>query len=191
MKNYLVVIVGPTAVGKTDLAIKLAKFFKTVIISADSRQIYKEMKIGTARPTEKELQAVKHFFIANKSIFDYYNASQYEFEVIDSLKVLYKTYNPILLVGGSGLYINAVLYGIDDMPTIDQKIRQKLMNELEKFGLDYLTEKLKILDPISYQKIDLKNPKRVLKALEITIQTGKPYSSFLTNKPKERFFILI
>ncbi len=188
MDKYLVVLAGPTAVGKTETAIKLAQAFDTEIISADSRQIYKEMKIGTAQPTEEELKAAKHHFIAVKSVFEYYNASKYEFEVLDLLKKLFEKKDIVILTGGSGLYINAVLYGIDEMPTVDISIRNRLMKEYEEKGLQHIQNLLKKLDYEYYKQVDLNNPKRILKALEITIQTGKPYSSFLTHKPKKRFF---
>ncbi len=186
--KFLIVIAGPTAVGKTKIAIELAKYFNTVILSADSRQIYKELKIGTARPTEDELKQAKHFFIANKSIFEYYNASKYEQEAIELLKNLYEKYDKIILAGGSGLYINALLYGIDDLPEINLSLRKQLISEYENFGLQHIRDRLKKLDPEYYNKVDLNNPKRILKALEVSIQTGKPYSSFLTGTPKKRFF---
>ena len=181
-------VIGPTAVGKTSFGIKLAKELKTEIISADSRQIFKEMRIGTARPTDKELAQIKHHFIANKSIFDYYNASKYEFEAIDLSKKLFEKYDNLVVVGGSGLYIEALLYGIDDLPDIDPFIRQNLIEKYEKEGIESLRFELKKIDPETYKKIDLKNSQRILKALEITIQTGKKYSSFLTGNRKKRQF---
>lgn len=186
--NYLVIILGPTGIGKTNLSIDIAKYFDTEIISSDSRQIYKELKIGTAVPSEKQLNTVKHHFIGNKSIFDYYNVSMYEIEVNDFLTDFYKN-NPIaLLVGGSGMYIDAVCRGIDDLPTIDFQIRQQLQEKYEKEGIESLRFELKRYDPEHYLKVDLKNPKRILKALEICFQTGRTYTSFLTNPKKERNF---
>lgn len=181
-------IVGPTAVGKTKFAIEFAKFLKTEIISADSRQIFKELKIGTAPPSEKELTEVKHYFIANKSIFDNYNASLFEVEGINLIENLLKKYNNLIVVGGSGLYIDALINGIDDLPDVEPEIRNQLIMKYEIEGIESLRFELKMLDPVSYNNIDLQNPKRILKALEITIQTGKPYSSFLTGKSKNRNF---
>ena len=190
-KKKLIVILGPTGIGKTDLSILLAQKLNTEIISADSRQFFRELKIGTAVPDDKQLKAVKHHFIANKSIHDYYNASSFEFEVIDLLKNLFKEKNQVLMVGGSGMYINAVCWGIDDLPDIDMKIRTKLIKKYETEGIESLRFELKKLDPDYYAIADLKNPKRLLKALEITIQTGKPYSSFRTQSTKKRDFSIL
>jgi tRNA dimethylallyltransferase len=188
MNKKLIVVAGPTAVGKTEYAIKLAKEIETEIISADSRQIYKEMKIGTARPTPEELAQVKHHFIATHSVTEYYNASKYEFEAIELIENLFKKYDNLVVAGGSGLYIDAILFGIDDLPTIDQNIRRELQEKFQNEGLESLRFMLKKLDPVYYDRVDLKNPKRILKALEVAIQTGKPYSSFLTGKAKKRNF---
>jgi tRNA dimethylallyltransferase len=187
----LIVIVGPTGIGKTDLSIDIAKEYKTEIISSDSRQVYKELKIGTAVPSLEQLNQVKHHFIGNVSIYDYYNASMFEFEVIDVLKGLFKNHHQVIMTGGSGMYINAVCNGIDDLPTIDQKLRDDLIRKHEEEGIESLRMQLKMLDPVSYEKIDLKNPKRMLKAIEVSIQTGKPYSSFLSKTKKERDFKII
>lgn len=186
--NRLIVILGPTGIGKTDLSIDIAKAFNTEIISSDSRQVYKELKIGTAVPTDEQLKKVKHHFIGNKSIYDYYNASMFEFEVLDTLKELFKKHKHVVMTGGSGMYINAVCDGIDELPTIDQRLRDDLIKKHKEEGIESLRLQLKILDPVSYEKIDLKNPKRILKALEVSIQTGKPYSSFLTQPKKQRDF---
>lgn len=191
MSKNLIVILGPTGIGKTDLSIDIAKELNTCIISSDSRQVYKELKIGTAVPSDKQLHEVKHYFIANKSIYDYYNASQFEFEVINLLDELYKTTNNVLLVGGSGMYIDAVCNGIDDLPTIDKEVRQNLLNRLNNEGIDSLRTELHKIDPEYYLKADVKNPKRILKALEVFIMTGKPYSSFLKNNKKQRSFNII
>lgn len=187
----LIVILGPTGIGKTDLSIDIAKEFETEIISSDSRQIYKELKIGTAVPADAQLKKVKHHFIGNKSIYDYYNASMFEFEVLDVLNELFLNLDYVVMTGGSGMYINAVCDGIDDLPTIDQKLREDLINQHKEEGIESLRLQLKMLDPESYSKVDLKNPKRILKALEVSIQTGKPYSSFLSESKKKRDFNII
>ncbi|MFP4024896.1 MAG: tRNA (adenosine(37)-N6)-dimethylallyltransferase MiaA [Thiohalospira sp.] len=187
----LIVILGPTGIGKTDLSIEIAREFGTEIISSDSRQIYKELKIGTAVPSDDQLNQVKHHFIGNKSIYDYYNASMFEFEVLDLLQELYNKYNQVVMAGGSGMYINAVCDGIDELPTIYKHLRDELIQKYQEEGIESLRIQLKMLDPESYQKIDLKNPKRILKALEVTIQTGKPYSSFLTQPKKQRPFNIL
>jgi tRNA dimethylallyltransferase len=190
MKN-LVVILGPTGIGKTDLSIDIAKKFNTEIISSDSRQVYKELKIGTAVPTDDQLKKVKHHFIGNISIYDYYNASMFEEEVLETLKDLFVNLDYVVMTGGSGMYINAVCDGIDYLPTIDQKLRDDLIKKHQEEGIESIRLQLKMLDPVSYTKIDLKNPKRMLKALEVTIQTGKPYSSFLKDTKKKRDFNII
>lgn len=187
----LIVILGPTGIGKTDLSIDIAKEFKTEIISSDSRQIYKELKIGTAVPTDEQLKKVKHHFIGNKSIYDYYNASMFELEVLEVLNELFSNLDYVVMTGGSGMYINAVCDGIDDLPTIDQKLREDLIKQHKEEGIESLRLQLKMLDPKSYSKIDLKNPKRILKALEVSIQTGRPYSSFLSESKKKRNFKII
>ncbi|MFO7842439.1 MAG: tRNA (adenosine(37)-N6)-dimethylallyltransferase MiaA [Bacteroidales bacterium] len=191
VQQTLIVILGPTGIGKTDLSIDIARELGTEIISSDSRQIYKELKLGTAVPSDDQLQKVKHHFIGHKSIYDYYNASMFEFEVLDLLDELYKKYNQVIMTGGSGMYIHAVCDGIDELPTIDNQLRDDLIQKYNKEGIESLRIQLKMLDPESYQNIDLKNPKRILKALEVTIQTGKPYSSFLTRPKKERPFHIL
>lgn len=191
MSKKLIVITGPTGVGKTDLSIEIAQMLDTVIISSDSRQIYKELKIGTAVPSHEQLQAVKHYFIGSQSIHDYYNASEFEFAVIGLLKELFKEKDIVVMTGGSMLYIDAVCKGIDDLPTVDTEIRKKLIAQFEREGIESLRFDLKRLDPIYYKEVDLKNPKRLLKALEICLMTGKPYSSFRTNKKKKRDFEIL
>ena len=182
-KNFLITIVGPTAIGKTALSIQLAKHFKSDIISCDSRQFYKEMTIGTAVPEEKELAAAKHHFIQNRSIFEDYNVGEFERDTLTKLDALFLE-NPIqIMVGGSGLYVDAVLKGLDYFPKVDLKIRQQLTLELETEGLEFLQKKLKELDIETYNTITIDNPKRVIRALEICIGTGTPYSTF-KNKPK-------
>ncbi len=188
MTKELIVIAGPTAIGKTDIGAELAEKEKSVIISADSRQFYREMTIGTAVPAKDILSRVPHYFIQNLGIRDYYNASLYEGQVIDLLNVLFQQHDRVFMVGGSGLYINAVRFGIDDLPAYDPAIRKELQNRIELEGLESLNEELKKMDPESYRKIDLNNPKRVQKALEIIKITGKPYSSFMTGEHRKRNF---
>jgi tRNA dimethylallyltransferase len=188
MKKTLLVLAGPTAVGKTSCGIDIARRFQTEIISADSRQIYQETTIGTAVPSPSELAQAKHHFIQIISVKDAYNASMYEFQVLEKLEHLFEKHDLIVLVGGSGLYIDAVCHGIDDLPTIDPALRKLLLERFENEGLDALTRELKDLDPVSHSQVDLKNHMRVLKALEVSIQTGKPYSSFLSAKKKKRPF---
>jgi len=187
----LIAIIGPTGIGKTDLSIDIAQRLSTEIISCDSRQVYKELKIGTAVPSETQLKKVKHHFIGHKSIYDYYNASIFENEAIELLDNLFKKYDDVIMTGGSGLYINAVCNGIDDLPTIDQELRTELLQRLENEGVESLRMQLKMLDPDYYRQADTRNPKRILKALEVTLQSGKPYSSFLTNLKRERNFRII
>ncbi|MBN1133309.1 MAG: tRNA (adenosine(37)-N6)-dimethylallyltransferase MiaA [Bacteroidales bacterium] len=191
MNKHLVVVTGPTAIGKTECGIHLARHFQTEIISADSRQIYRETAIGTAVPSREELEQAKHHFIQTIPVEQYYNASLYEFEVLDLLNTLFQKVDLVLMVGGSGLYIDAVCSGIDDLPAVDRDIRESLAEQYRNKGLNALTKTLKKLDPASYEKVDLKNPLRILKALEVSIQTGQPYSTFLKNERKKRDFGII
>jgi len=191
MQKHLIVLTGPTGIGKTKTGIQIAKNFKTEIVSADSRQIYKEMTIGTAVPDFEELNAVKHHFIQTHSIHEVYNASRYENEALDVIDSVLKTNNLVLFVGGSMLYIDAVCRGIDIMPDADAEIRKMLKDKLEKEGLESLRFQLKKIDPNYYNSVDLKNPNRIIHALEISIQTGKPYSSFRSNPNKTRSFSII
>lgn len=191
MAKTLVVITGPTGVGKTSVSIDIARRYKTEIVSSDSRQLFKELCIGTAVPSEEELRAVKHHFIQTHSIKENYNASRYETEAINLLDQLFKKHDIVLLVGGSMLYIDAVCKGIDIMPDADLEIRQTLKERLEKDGIESLRLQLKQLDPDYYQTVDLKNPARIVHALEISLMTGKPYSSFRTNTNKKRQFSII
>ncbi len=177
--------------GKTRAGIEVARHFGSEIVSADSRQIYREMRIGTAVPSPEELAAVKHHFIQNKSVFDYYNAFMYETEVLALLSQLFRRMNPVIMVGGSGLYIDAVCYGIDDIPTVDPAVRQQMKELYAREGLEGLRRRLRELDPQYYGEVDLNNPKRLLKALEISVQTGRPYSSFLTRTRKRRPFRIL
>ncbi|NQY05925.1 MAG: tRNA (adenosine(37)-N6)-dimethylallyltransferase MiaA [Flavobacteriaceae bacterium] len=191
MNNYLITIGGPTAIGKTSLSIALAKHYNAEIISCDSRQFYKEMEIGTAVPDEDELTAATHHFIQHKSIHDYYNVRDFETDAIKKLNELFKNNNIAIMVGGSGLYANAVLYGLDDIPEVDMSIREELNTLFAEQGLTPLQEKLKILDPVSYHTIAIDNPQRLIRAVEVSIGSGKPYSSFLNQKDVKRNFIPI
>jgi len=187
-EKYLIAIVGPTAIGKTALSIKLAQHFNTEIISADSRQFFKEMQIGTAAPTASELQAAKHHFIHHKSIEDAYSVGAFEKEAINTLSDLFKKQEVVIMVGGSGLYVDAVINGLDEFPKVDKNIRTILNAQLEAEGLQVLQSQLKELDVDTYAKIALDNPQRVIRALEICIGTGKPYSSFLKKSSIKRNF---
>lgn len=190
-KKTLIVLIGPTGVGKTDLSIKIAEKYGSPIISADSRQLYSDLKIGTAAPTEEYLKRVKHYFVGTLKLTDYYSAAQYESEVISLLEDLFKRNNTILLTGGSMMYIDAICKGIDDIPTVDSETRLMMMEKYEKEGLDRLCAELKLLDPEYYLTVDLKNPKRVIHALEICYMTGKTYTSFRTGNKKQRPFDII
>ena len=187
----LIVVAGPTAVGKTELCLQVAHSYLTEIISADSRQIYKEMKIGTAAPSPEQTGKVVHHFVGSHSIFQYYTAGMFEMEALTRLEEIFARKDQILLTGGSGLYINAVCNGIDALPKVDPDVRKNLLDQYELEGLEGIRQRLKVLDPTSYHQIDLKNPKRILKALEITLTTGKPYSSFLTRQKKKRPFRIL
>jgi len=189
-KKELIVIAGPTGIGKTALSIDIAQKLNTEIISADSRQIYKELHIGTAVPTSDELKKVPHYFIQNISIHESYNASKYENEVNLLLENLFKKFDKVILCGGSGMYIDAVCKGIDLLPSIDPETRNRIQLQFETEGIESLLEDLLKLDPASFDKIDLSNPKRIQKALEVSIITGKPYSSFLTSPEKIRNYTI-
>jgi tRNA dimethylallyltransferase len=189
VSKTLVVITGPTAVGKTALTIELAQYYGIPIINADSRQIYRELKIGTAAPSDEQLQQAPHLFVGTKSIDDYYNASMYEQEVLSYIK---KSSSPIeLLSGGSMMYIDAVCNGIDDIPTVREDIREEMKRRYKEEGLEALCEELKRLDPEHYAIVDRQNYRRVIHALEICHQTGKTYTSFRTQQKKERPFHII
>ncbi|CAI8372689.1 MAG: tRNA dimethylallyltransferase [Polaribacter sp. SA4-10] len=183
IENFLITIVGPTGIGKTALSIVLANHFKSEIISCDSRQFFKEMKIGTAVPEKIELAAAKHHFIQNKSIFEDYNVGQFEREALKKLEELFKENSVQIMVGGSGLYVDSVLIGLDEFPKVAPTVREKLNLELETKGLESLQNQLKELDLETYEKIAIENPQRVIRALEICIGSGLPYSTF-KNKPK-------
>ncbi|UCE93149.1 MAG: tRNA (adenosine(37)-N6)-dimethylallyltransferase MiaA [Flavobacteriaceae bacterium] len=184
----LITIVGPTGIGKTRLSILLAQAFQTEIISCDSRQFYKEMTIGTAVPSEEELKAVKHHFIQNRSILEDYSVGAFERDAIHLLSELFVTYDTVIMVGGSGLYVDAVTKGLDEFPKTDPGIRTMLNTRLENEGIATLQEELKKLDPKSYDRIDLENKQRLIRALEICIGSGKPFSHFIGISKKQRPF---
>lgn len=190
MKNLLVVL-GPTGIGKTNLSIEVAQLLGTEIISADSRQIYRELAIGTAIPSPQQLHTVKHHFIQSISIHQPLNASHFEQLVLVKLDELFKTYDNVVMTGGSMMYIDVVCHGIDDLPNIDPAVRSSLLVRFASDGLEPLRHELKIVDPAYYMKADLKNHKRVIHALEVYYMTGKPYSSFLTRQKAKRDFNII
>ena len=184
----LLVILGPTGVGKTNISLRLAENFGCPIVSSDSRQFYRELKIGTAAPTEEELKRAVHYFIGSHSITDEYNAGQYEQDTIALLSELFKQHDVVMLVGGSMMYIDAVCNGMDDIPTIDAATRVFWQNEYAEKGLEFIQRELERLDFTYYNQVDLLNPKRILHALEISTTTGKPYSELRTGIKKERNF---
>ncbi|NNC50049.1 MAG: tRNA (adenosine(37)-N6)-dimethylallyltransferase MiaA [Flaviramulus sp.] len=186
--KYLISVIGPTAIGKTALSIELANHFNTEIISADSRQFFKEMQIGTAAPSSLELSKAKHHFIHHKSIHEKYSVGAFERDAINKLEALFKIHDIVIMVGGSGLYIDAVTKGLDEFPEVDSQIRETLNNDLKSKGLEFLQNKLKVLDLESYDSIAINNPHRLIRALEICVGSGKPYSSFLNKKKENRPF---
>lgn len=191
MTKTLISVVGPTAIGKTKLAIDLALYYNTAIISADSRQFFKEMTIGTAVPSKEELSQATHYFIQHKSVLEPYTAGDFEREAMLKIEELFLKHEVLILVGGSGLYINAITKGLDNFPEIASEIRLQLNQQFEKEGITALQERLKIEDPTYYEKVDLQNPHRLIRALEICLGTGKPYSSFLTQEKVKRNFEVI
>lgn len=191
MTKTLVVILGPTGVGKTDTCIRVAKHFNVPIINADSRQIFQEIPIGTAAPTQVQQQEIKHYFVGNHHLDDYYSASMYEQDVLSLLEKFFTYQDIALMSGGSMMYIDAVCNGIDDIPTVDEQTRQWMKQRLHDEGLPALVEELRQLDPIHYDFVDKNNPRRVVHALEICHMTGKTYTSFRTNKIKERPFQIL
>ena len=187
-KKTLITIVGPTAIGKTALAIEIAKQYQTEIISADSRQFYKEMSIGTAKPSATELSQVKHHFINSYSIKDDVSVGSFEKEAIAEIEHLFSDHDVLVMVGGSGLYVNAVLFGFDDIPEADLELRAQLNKEFEEKGISNLQEMLKALDPVYYAQVDIHNQQRIIRGLEVCISTGKPFSSFRNSELKPRSF---
>lgn len=187
----LFVILGPTGVGKTDISIEIAQRLSCSIISSDSRQIYKEMSIGTAKPSEEELQKVKHYFISTQSITEHYSSGQYELDAIPIIESEIERNGNALLVGGSMLYIDAVCKGIDDIPNIDPNVREEVSELYERVGLDGIRNQLKLLDPVHYREVDPMNAKRIKHALEVCLQTGKPFSNLRTGIAKKRNFNIV
>lgn len=190
-QNHLVVVVGPTAVGKTDLCVQLAKHYQTEIISADSRQFFREMRIGTAKPTPEEQQGVPHHFVDSHSITSEYNAGAFEQDVLALLGKLFRQHNMVIMTGGSGLYVRAVLEGMDEMPDADPAVREELTRQYEEDGLQPLLDKLQELDPIYFAQVDKANPQRVIRAIEVCLSSGMPYSSFRKSDKQERPFNII
>ena len=194
IKNYLITIIGPTAIGKTALSITLAQHFGCSILSCDSRQFFKEMKIGTAVPSEEELAAAPHYFIQNKSIFESYSVGDFEQEALTKLDELFLQNNIQIMVGGSGLYVDAVLKGFDEFPAIAASVREEINQKYEDLGIEFLQEKLKELDPAYYQKITienpqtLQNPQRMKRFVEVCMGSGLPYSSFIGKRTNKRNF---
>lgn len=189
--NFLVIIAGPTAVGKTGVAIDVARHFNTDVISADSRQFYRGMSIGTAAPSAAQLALVKHHFVGHLDPEDYFNVSKYEESVLTLLEQHYKEKNIAVLTGGSGFYVQAVTNGIDDLPDADEEVRNQLQKTYETGGLSELRRLLLTYDPVYAAKVDMANPVRIMRALEVTLQTGSPYSSFLRNESAHRDFVPI
>lgn len=187
-KSLLICIVGPTAIGKTALSVELAKAFNTEIISADSRQFFKEMTIGTAVPSKEELSQAPHHFIQNKSISENYSVGDFERDTIALLKILFKKYNIVIMVGGSGMYVDAVVNGLDNFPEVPKVVRKQLKAEFENNGIEILQEELKKVDPKYFEEVDINNHQRVIRALEVCRASGKPFSSFRKKKKTQRDF---
>jgi tRNA dimethylallyltransferase len=191
MSKTLIIIAGPTAIGKTALAISLAKHFKTEIISADSRQFYREMTIGTAKPSEAELKEVKHHLINSHSVLDQFNAGDFEKESIELINKLFLNHDQVIMAGGSGLFINAVCHGFDQLPIATEEIRNYFNTILEEKGIKFLQDQLKKIDPVYYKEVDIYNPQRIIRALEVFESSGKTFSSLRTNIKKQRPFNIV
>ena len=189
--NTLFVLLGPTAVGKTELSLKIAEMLGSPIINADSRQLYRDIPIGTAAPTAEQMQRVRHYFVGSLGLEEYYSAAVYEQQVIELLPALFSETPGVLLSGGSMLYIDAVCRGIDDIPTVNEETRTLMHQRLADEGLERLCNELRLLDPEYYRKADLRNTQRIVHALEICYQTGRPYSSFLSQQTKQRPFRIV
>ena len=189
-EKKLIILLGPTGVGKTELSLQMAEELGTAIISCDSRQMYREMKIGTAAPTEEELKRVPHHFIGHLSIHDYYSCGRFEIDALAKCNELFQSHDTVIMTGGSMLYIDAVCKGIDDIPNIDEELRQSLLERYQNEGIENIRQELKILDPDYYKIVDLQNHKRIIHALEVCIQSGKPYSSFRSESVKKRPFTI-
>ncbi len=189
--SYLILIVGPTGVGKTDLSLKLAKKFKTEILSCDSRQFYREMNLGTAKPNNDELAQVTHHFINSRSIEDDYDVRKFELEALSLLEKLFLTHQAVLMTGGSGLFADAATKGLDELPDVDSSFRQQIIQEYEQHGLEYLQKEIRKHDPEYYALVDLQNPQRLMRGLEIWRGTGRKFSSFRKKAPKSRPFKVI
>ena len=189
-EKKLIILLGPTGVGKTELSLQMAEELGTEIISCDSRQMYREMKIGTAAPTEEELKRVPHHFIEHLSIHDYYSCGRFEIDALAKCNELFQSHDTVIMTGGSMLYIDAVCKGIDDIPNIDEELRQSLLERYQNEGIENIRQELKILDPDYYKIVDLQNHKRIIHALEVCIQSGKPYSSFRSESVKKRPFTI-
>jgi len=187
----LIILLGPTGIGKTELSLELAKFLDSPILSADSRQLYKDLPIGTAAPSPLEQSQIKHYFVGTLQLTDYYSASQFEEDAISLLDDLFQTHETILMTGGSMMYIDAVCKGIDEIPTIDETLRADLKALYQREGIEPIRRQLKLLDPVFYKQVDLQNYKRVIHALEICLMAGKPYSSLRTEKVKPRPFRIL
>ncbi len=187
----LIVLIGPTGVGKTELSLRLAEYFNTDIISADSRQLYADLKIGTAAPTAQQLARVQHHLVGTLQLTDYYSAAKYEEEVLHILRELFQTKDTVILTGGSMMYVDAICKGIDDIPTIDEETRTMMLEKYHEEGLEKLCAELKLMDPEYYKIVDLKNYKRVVHALEICYMTGRTYTSYRTQQKKDRPFHIV